>query len=201
MKVTNLSSSLPASCSLNPKLRRMSQYSRTAFRSVFIAHLPATARRAFAGHRDPLGYRSWLSEGFGDPTTRRSPPARRRDATVRWLIHGEIDGLREWEPQDGRAAGDAERSIPRPRPLESREGALWRARRHADWYGGAVRAADTRRSLGQPPPAEVTRFASHPCRERSTVPRSSQCHRARELLLHRNVNLVGPAGARWRSRD
>src|SRR5215472_3171296 len=167
MKVMNLSSSLPASCSLNPKLRRMSKYSCTAFRSVFIAHLPATARRAFAGHRDPLGYRSWMSEGCGDPTTRRSPPARRRDATDRWLIHGEIDELRKWEPQDGRAADDAERSIPRPRRLESRGGVLWRARRHADWYRVAVRAADTRRSLGQPLPARVARSASHSCRERS----------------------------------
>src|ERR1700751_1139324 len=125
---------LPASCSLNPKPRRMSKYSPTASRSVFIAHLPATARRVFAVHRDPLWCRSWWSGDCGDPITRRSHPARRPDATVRWPIHGETDVLRKWEYQGRRAGGNAERSIQRRWDLESRGWELWRVEIRAEWY-------------------------------------------------------------------
>src|SRR5713101_58415 len=105
---------------MNPKPRRMSTYSRTAFRSVFIAHLPATAGRVFAAHRDPLGCKSWWSQGCGDPTSRRSHRGTHLDVTSRWLIHGETDGLRKWEHPGRRAGGDAERLSPRHRGLESR---------------------------------------------------------------------------------
>src|SRR6516164_4954885 len=199
--VTKSFNPLPASRSLNPKPRRRPKYSPTASRSVFIAHLPAMARRVSAVHRDPLWCRSWLSRDCGDPTTRRSHRARRPDATTRWPIHGETDVLREWEYQGRRAGCDAERSIQRHWHLESRGWELWRVEILADWYFAAVHAADTQRLLRQLPRATVVRRAGRSCRERSTFPCSSRCHQARETPLHLNASPVVPAEARWHSRD
>src|SRR6202790_4714892 len=192
---------LPASSSLNPKPCRISKYSPTAFRRVFIAHLPATARRVSAVHRDPLWRRSWWSRDCGDPTTRRSHRARRLDATTRWPIHGETGVLQKWERQGQRAGGDAERSIQRHFDQESRAWELWRVEIRGDWYFAVVYVADTRRSLCQLLWIMVNRCADHSCPARSIFQVSSRCHRARETSLHLNANPVARAGAKWHSRD
>src|SRR5262249_5105727 len=54
--------------------------------------------------------------------------------------------------------------------------------------------------LRQLPRAAVARCAGRSCRERSTLQRSSRCHRAPETRLHLNASPAAQAEARWHSR-
>ncbi len=86
-------------------------------------------------------------------------------------------------------------------PAESRGSGLWRVEIRGDWCCAVGHRAGTRRSPCRPPWVRATRAAAPLCRARSTVRRSSQCHRVREMPLHLNATPVVRAGARWRSRD
>src|SRR5260370_9761302 len=89
MKVTKSSNLGSALRNLKPNARRMLRYSLTDSRSVFIAHLQATAKRAAAMLLGPPWHRASCFRDCDAPTPRRSRSARHRDAAFESPMRGE----------------------------------------------------------------------------------------------------------------
>src|SRR5271155_2119465 len=97
MNAVKSSKPVPASRSLNPKLRRIARYSSIDWRRVFIGHLLAKAEQAYAVPSDQSWCRCGLCRGVDVPTPHRSRRVKHLDATSGWPVHGETDVLHRWE--------------------------------------------------------------------------------------------------------